>query len=110
MTSYNVKLGIKLCYKLEYVDCSSDAVILNAIFEKKIKSKNQQNERTYQNYRTSVTYVCNTLFIGNQNKRCVFFLLVDFSKARIQLQKKQEKVFKVFNNPIIRLQFFAYCR
>ena len=72
MTSYNVKLGIKLCYKLEYVDCSSDAVISNAIFDKMIKSKNQQNERMYQNYRASVTYVCNTLFIGNQKqKMCI---------------------------------------
>ena len=50
MTSYNVKLGIKLCYKLEYVDCSSDAVISNAIFDK-IESKKQQNERMHQNYR-----------------------------------------------------------
>ena len=47
MTSYNVKLGIKLCYKLEYVDCSSDAVISNAIFDKIVESKNEQNEITH---------------------------------------------------------------
>ena len=44
MTSYNVKLGIKLCYKLENVDCSSDAVISNAIIDEIVELKNQQNK------------------------------------------------------------------